>query len=196
MLELSNLIALRNDRELFSPVTVALGDGECLELVGANGSGKSTLLRTLAGLHEQFMGRFTCADYLYQGHRLGLDEVMTPLENLSWFLGMEGLSSEEGRIREVLERVDMHDFAHRPSSRMSQGQKRRISVARWMLSSRPIWILDEPFSYLDLQGIQIVNEVIKEKCSKGGIVVCATHVPLLYEGKTEWSLTPFDGLMQ
>ena len=85
LLELKNLIALRNDIELFRPITITLSSGECLELSGANGSGKSTLLRTLAGLHDQYTGKYVCSDYLYQGHRLGLDETMTPVENLNWF---------------------------------------------------------------------------------------------------------------
>ena len=79
---------------------------------------------------------------------------------------------------------------------MSQGQKRRVSVARWILSKRSVWILDEPFSHLDYQGVDLVNAVIKEKCFNGGVVICATHVPLQHEEKTEWTLTPFDGLAQ
>ena len=196
LLELKNLIALRNDIELFRPITITLSSGECLELSGANGSGKSTLLRTLAGLHDQYTGKYVCSDYLYQGHRLGLDETMTPVENLDWFLGVEGSSLEEARLQEILDRVKLHDLAHKPCFRMSQGQKRRVSVARWILSKRSVWILDEPFSHLDYQGVDLVNAVIKEKCLNGGIVICATHVPLQHEDKTEWTLTPFDGLAQ
>ncbi len=121
---------------------------------------------------------------------------MTPVENLNWFLGLEGSSLEELRLQEILERVELHDLAHKPCFRMSQGQKRRVSVARWILSKRSVWILDEPFSHLDYQGVDLVNAVIKEKCLNGGIVICATHVPLQHEDKTEWTLTPFDGLAQ
>ena len=194
MLELKSFTVFRNNTELFSPITISLSCGQCLELSGTNGSGKSTLLRTLTGLHSQYAGYYLCADYLYQGHRLGLDETMTPVENLDWFVGMEGSTLEKPRLQETLERVDMLDLAHTPCLRMSQGQKRRVSVARWILSKRAVWILDEPFSHLDYRGVDLVNAVIKEKCLSGGIVVCATHVALEHEKKIEWTLTAFDGL--
>ena len=194
MLEIKNLKASINNKDILKGFNLKIFPGEVHAIMGPNGSGKSTLLRTLAGLHDQYTGEYVCSDYLYQGHRLGLDETMTPVENIDWFLGVEGSSLEETSLQEILERVELHDLAHKPCFRMSQGQKRRVSVARWILSKRSVWILDEPFSHLDYQGVDLVNAVIKEKCLNGGIVICATHVPLHYEEKTEWTLTPFDGL--
>ena len=72
----------RDQRDLFEPLNLVVGPGECIELLGPNGSGKSTLLRTLAGLHSQYQGEYNSVAAVYQGHRLGLDELLTPLENL------------------------------------------------------------------------------------------------------------------
>ena len=190
MLKLIDLVVLRDELALFSPLGACLETGDCLELVGPNGSGKSTLLKTLVGLHDQYEGRFECADYFYQGHKLGLDDLMNPLENIEWFLGLEGSLFEEDSARNALTRVGMVEYAHISCSRMSQGQKRRVSMVRWMLSKRRIWILDEPFTLLDTQGIDLVTDLIQEKCEAGGLVVCATHLPLQISGKKSIAIKP------
>ena len=183
LLDLVDLVVLRNEKSLFQPLSISLAAGDCLELTGPNGSGKSTLLRTFAGLHEQYTGRFEVPDFFYQGHRLGLDDLMSPIENIEWFLGLEGSEFNEDSLRNALIQVGMFDFALSPCSRLSQGQKRRVSMVRWILSKRKTWILDEPFTLLDVQGIELVNELIQEKCESGGLVLCATHLPLTMQDK-------------
>ena len=189
-MKLIDLVVLRDEAALFQPLGASLESGDCLELLGPNGSGKSTLLKTLVGLHDQYKGGYECADYFYQGHKLGLDDLMNPLENLEWFMGLEGSEFEEDTVRNALTRVSMVEYADVPCSRMSQGQKRRVSMVRWMLSTRRVWILDEPFTLLDKQGIELVTDLIREKCEAGGLVVCATHLPLRIEGKRSITIKP------
>ena len=90
--------------------------GDCLELLGPNGSGKSTLLRTLAGLHSQFTGEFDSAALVYQGHRLGLDELLSPLENLAWFAGLQDKTLDRSKALEVLGRLGLLDKLAPPAS--------------------------------------------------------------------------------
>ena len=82
LLQLKDLSCQRDDRVLFEPVNLTVAPGDCVELLGPNGAGKSTLLRTLAGLHGQYTGAFWCDNFLFQGHRVALDELLTPIENL------------------------------------------------------------------------------------------------------------------
>ena len=184
---------LRDEARLFQPLNASLEAGGCVELLGPNGSGKSTLLRTMIGLHDQYEGGYECPDCFYQGHKLGLDDLMNPIENLEWFLGLEGSSFDEDSARKALARVNMVEYALVPCSRMSQGQKRRVSMVRWILSKRLAWILDEPFTLLDATGVRLVNELIQEKCEAGGLVVCATHLPLQVQEKKSIQLEALSG---
>ena len=107
MLHLRELSCLREERTLFKPISLDVQAGDCVEVLGPNGAGKTTLLRTLAGLHTQYSGTFECSQFLYQGHRVALDELMTPLENLRWYGALDGQSHDDGRLRDVLQEVGM-----------------------------------------------------------------------------------------
>ena len=178
LLSLDELICNRDERALFSPLSLQVAPGDCIEVLGPNGAGKTTLLRTLAGLHTQFDGGFVCNKFLYQGHRTGLDELMTPLENLSWYAALEGVDVSDQALQDALVRVDMQALAMTPCQRLSQGQQRRVAMARWLLSRARLWMLDEPYTSLDLAGQCLLNDLLAGHCEGGGIVVAATHVSL------------------
>lgn len=178
LLSLDELVCKRDERALFSPLSLRVAPGDCIEVLGPNGAGKTTLLRTLAGLHTQFNGGFACNNFLYQGHRTGLDELMTPVENLAWYAALEGVDVTEQAVQDALARVDMLALALMPCQRLSQGQQRRVSMARWLLSRARLWMLDEPYTSLDLAGQALLNELLAAHCDGGGIVVAATHVSL------------------
>jgi heme exporter protein A len=178
VLALSELVCKRDGHALFAPLSVRLGAGDCVELLGANGSGKTTLLRTLAGLYSQYDGSYECSDFIFQGHRMGLDELMTPLENLAWYGTLEGLALSEDELHDALVAVGMIKFALKPCQRLSQGQQRRVAMARWLLSRAQLWLLDEPYTSLDTSGQDLLNEVLGAHCAQGGAVLAATHVPL------------------
>lgn len=178
MLTVNDLVCKRYGRALFAPLSVSVDAGDCIELLGPNGSGKTTMLRTLAGLYTQYDGSYECSDFIFQGHRMGLDELMTPLENLAWYGTLEGVSLNEDDLRSALEKVGMVEFAWKPCQRLSQGQQRRVAMARWLLSKAKLWLLDEPYTSLDASGQDLLNEVLAAHCAQGGVVLAATHVPL------------------
>lgn len=177
-LRLLELVCRRDQRRLFAPLSLTAQAGDCVEVLGPNGAGKTTLLRTLAGLHTQFEGEFSCRDFIYQGHRAGLDELLTPLENLAWHGALEGVAYSESELQAALAKVDMVRLAMNTCGTLSQGQQRRVTMARWLLSSAKLWLLDEPYTSLDKAGQTLLNEVLAQHCEAGGIVVAATHVPL------------------
>ena len=178
MLHLTSLAVHVGDRTLFEGVDLAIGNKDRIGLVGRNGAGKSTLLRTLAGLHSRYSGTFDSVDCLFQGHRLGLDGLLTPLENFAWFVGLEDQAEDRERCLDALQRTGVLDKAYQPCSEMSAGQQRRVAMARWLLSSRSLWLLDEPLTALDGRAQQVMAQIIAEHCQAGGAVVCATHSEL------------------
>jgi len=178
VLAVNDLVCKRDGRALFEPLSVTVDAGACIELLGPNGSGKTTLLRTLAGLYTQYDGSYECLDFIFQGHRMGLDELMTPLENLAWYGTLEGVKLSEDELRHALLKVGMLEFALKPCQRLSQGQQRRVAMARWLLSKAQLWLLDEPYTSLDASGQDLLNEVLAAHCAQGGAVLAATHVPL------------------
>ena len=190
MLTLDQLVCKRDERSLFEAVSLSIEPGCCVELLGPNGAGKSTLLRTVAGIHSQFEGAYECADFLYQGHRLGLDELLCPIENLRWYASVQGEQLTESRLRDTLERVGMLGYALTPTQRLSQGQQRRVAMARWLLAPAKLWLLDEPYTALDQAGQGLLNEIMEGHCRGGGAVFCATHTPLTVAGARQLYLTP------
>ncbi|XOV82290.1 MAG: heme ABC exporter ATP-binding protein CcmA [bacterium] len=190
LLSLNQLVCTREEQPLFESLTVQFTAGTCVELLGANGAGKTTLLRTLAGLYSQYEGTFECADFLFQGHPMGLDELMTPLENLAWFAGLEGQRLSDERAAELLGEVGMISLAMTPCQQLSQGQQRRVTMARWLLSNAQLWLLDEPYTSLDKEGQVLLNRLLSRHCDEGGTVLAATHLPLQVSNKTELVLHP------
>lgn len=185
LLSVNALSCERGGRRLFSPLTLSVLPGDYVELIGANGSGKSTLLRTLAGLHSQFTGEYLSQDVLYQGHRLGLDGLLTPLENLAWFAGLEDQTLDHEATLNALQRAGVLTKAYSLCSAMSAGQQRRVAMARWLLSTRKLWLLDEPLTALDASAQDLLRDVIAEHCANGGAVICATHNAIAIDGKSE-----------
>jgi heme exporter protein A len=185
LLSVNALSCERGGRRLFSPLTLSVLPGDYVELIGANGSGKSTLLRTLAGLHSQFTGEYLSRDVLYQGHRLGLDGLLTPLENLAWFAGLEDQTLDHEATLNALQRAGVLTKAYSLCSAMSAGQQRRVAMARWLLSVRKLWLLDEPLTALDASAQDLLRDVIAEHCANGGAVICATHNAIAIDGKSE-----------
>jgi len=178
VLNVDQLICKRDERALFEPLSMDVAAGDCVEVLGPNGAGKTTLLRTLAGLHTQYEGSYACADFLYQGHRAGLDELLTARELLQWYGAMSGAVPDDQNIRAALQRVDMAPYALTECARLSQGQQRRVCMARWLLHPARLWLLDEPYTSLDKAGQALLNQLLAEHCAEGGAVLAATHVPL------------------
>lgn len=179
---------IRNGRVLLRELSFELKAGQLLVLKGRNGAGKSTLLRSLAGLLPWRAGTLAWAGQAvqptdaqhrqrlaYLGHHAGMNDALTGLENLLFALGVQGLRPDAARTSECLQRLGLQDAAPRPLGRLSQGQRRRLALARVVLSERPLWLLDEPDNALDDQGGQCLVQLIQAHLAAGGLAIVATH---------------------
>jgi heme exporter protein A len=188
LLTLQKLQCRRGERELFSDVDVALQRGELLQVEGANGSGKTSLLRIVAGLSAAASGEIRWnnetidelaedyfRDLLYLGHAAAIKDELTALENLHLTLQLAGERSSPGNAKQALSDAGLKDRLHLPAKYLSQGQRRRVALARLCLSERPLWILDEPFTALDVGAISWVAQLIANQLKRNGIVLFTTH---------------------
>ena len=179
-----DLSCIRDDRVLFEGLAFELASGQVLLLEGKNGSGKTSLLRILCGFREPDAGQvFWCggaindgqyyADMAYVGHLDGVKKELTVLENLkvSLALGLPGQYS----IQQALTKVQLADYDDVLVQALSAGQKRRLSLARLLITQNSLWILDEPFTSLDKQGIVLVESLMSEHCANGGMIVLTSH---------------------
>jgi len=193
MLEVTGLECRRGDRLLFSALDFEVGAGTLLHVRGRNGSGKTTLLRTLCALHTQDAGEIHwkgqpirrlredyCRDVLYLGHLNGIKGDLTGIENLSVAAALDDDPADDTAIWSALGRIGLAGFEDLPTRMLSQGQKKRVALARLILSRAPLWILDEPFTALDLDAVDLLQGLIADHVAGGGMTVLTTHqeVPL------------------
>ena len=184
LLKGTDLSCIRDDRVLFEGLAFELVSGQVLLLEGKNGSGKTSLLRILCGFREPDAGQvFWCgdaindsqyyADMAYVGHLDGVKKELTVLENLkvSLALGRSGQYS----IQQALTKVHLTDYDDVLVQALSAGQKRRLSLARLLITKNIVWILDEPFTSLDKQGIALIETLMSEHCANGGMIVLTSH---------------------
>ncbi|MGD2118021.1 MAG: cytochrome c biogenesis heme-transporting ATPase CcmA [Chromatiales bacterium] len=193
MLTVSELECVRGDRRLFSGIGFSLEPGELLHLHGHNGSGKTTLLRTLSSLVLPASGEINWngqnirdlgEDYtrhvMYIGHKNGIKDDLTALENLQVSSVLDGVDISEQAAWEALARIGLKGFEDLPTKVLSQGQKRRVAMARLLVCETRLWILDEPFVALDKAAVQLLQDVIRQHIANGGMAILTTHqdVPL------------------
>ena len=187
MLAAANLFCERDERVLFSDLNFALAGGQALQVQGANGSGKTTLLRILCGLNPDYVGELRwCGEPIksvsekfrqgmfYLGHSPAINKTLTPLQNLQWYCATQGYS-DEAAIREALAQQDLSGYEDIPCYQMSAGQQRRVSLARMQLSQARLWLLDEPFTALDMTGVAELEQRIASFVTEGGAVILTTH---------------------
>ncbi|HVN34030.1 MAG TPA: cytochrome c biogenesis heme-transporting ATPase CcmA [Casimicrobiaceae bacterium] len=191
MLEAQKLAARRGFATLFSGLTFRVGAGEAIVVSGANGTGKTTLLRIVAGLTTPAEGvlawngeavkpldpEFRGA-VAYGGHLPALKDELSAEENLASLLALDGEAITGDALRSALDDVALVRQRALPARVLSQGQRRRIGLARLMLMPRPLWILDEPTTALDASGIELLGRVLGRHLAAGGILIAATHAAL------------------
>jgi len=175
-LSVTNLGCARGGVPILAAVSFTLEPGKVLALRGANGSGKTTLLRTIAGLQPPLSGTVNVApdSIAYGGHADGLKSTLTVADNLLFWAGIYG----SGSIEAALNAFDLADLSERPAQNLSAGQKRRMGLARLLVTGRPIWVLDEPTVSLDAQSVSLFGQAISAHLKNGGSALIATHVDL------------------
>jgi heme exporter protein A len=188
VLEVTSLGCVRGDRRLFRDVSFSLGPGALLQVRGPNGSGKTSLLRMICGLLEPAEGQirwqganirslgedyFTSLSYI--GHRNGLKEELSPIENLRVTSGLAGAKLSEPEAKEVLGQVGLSGREHLPARLLSEGQRRRTALARLLTCKTSFWVLDEVLTSLDSSAVRFVTSLIEKHLNKGGIAIVATH---------------------
>ena len=184
--------AERGGEMIFAGVSFALGDGEALVVSGSNGAGKTTLLRVIAGLLRANSGSVTLdggtdEKVAAQCHLLGPQNAMKAAlsvhENLAFWQAFSGVPHLG--VEEALDKVGLSGLGETPFAYLSTGQKRRVAIARLLLSHRPVWLLDEPTSGLDDGAAAKFTQILQGHLGEGGIAVAATHLPLELAGARE-----------
>ena len=204
MFEAVNLECVKGYDSLFREVSFSLAPGEIMQIKGTNGSGKTSLLRILTGLSQPEEGEIFWEglsieddpaafneNLIYIGHLNGLKADLSALENLE-LLRQYLNRSNDTSTQEALAAVGLEGYEHILAHQLSAGQKRRVALARLYLNSAPLWILDEPTTAIDVDGVHAFEQLVERHALNGGMVILTAHQPLQFgQAQTRsLSLTP------
>jgi len=187
LLSASDLYCERDERVLFRGLNFSVRRGQVVQIKGANGTGKTTLLRMVCGLNRDYEGELLwlgreirehyeeyCSQLLYIGHRVGVNKVLTPLENLRWSCRLQR-EVDEQQLLKALAGVGLRGFEESQCYALSAGQQQRVALARLLLSQATLWVLDEPFTTLDVDGVALLEKLLHQHAARGGAVLVTTH---------------------
>jgi heme exporter protein A len=175
MLSASKVNFERYFEPVFKPVSFDLEAGGLLLVTGANGCGKTTLIRVLAGILHPTSGNIelTARNMAYVGHYLALKDDLSVLENLRFVRAFMGTSTRS--VEDVVREVGLERVKHNQARNLSAGQRKRCALARLLLSEADLWLLDEPYSNLDVEGVELVDRLLVAHLEAGGSAIVATH---------------------
>jgi len=181
----NNLSCQRGYNELFDNLSFELSPGEILRISGANGSGKTSLLKILAGISSGESGNVTFnnnpagsiayqSDIFYLGHLPALSPELHCKENLDYLTQLNGNNTGQ-LVDDALANVGLKNYEYEYAANLSAGQKRRVVLATLFVTKAKIWLLDEPFTALDADGIKSLENQITKHCENGGLCILTTH---------------------
>jgi heme exporter protein A len=199
MLQAIDLECQRGERLLFSGLNFSVARGTCLHVAGPNGAGKTSLQRIVCGLLQPTAGevrfggeniRSLREEYwqslAYVGHQNGVKDDLTVEENVYFAAGLAGRAATHGEVRAALEQVGLSGFEAQLARHLSQGQKRRAALARLFLAAAAtVWVLDEPFTALDVRGVAALSALVAQHLRRDGLVVLTTHQEVPIDGRVE-----------
>jgi heme exporter protein A len=195
MLEVSGLACTRGEHQLFADLSFSLNSGDLLQVQGENGSGKTTLLRTLCGFIQPFAGEILWqgrnlhelgeeyySNIIYLGHANAIKDELNALENLNISSALSGCVISDNVALTALRRMGLRGRETFPVKVLSQGQRRRVALARLLVNKAPLWVLDEPLAALDIGAVGMMQDLIGEHLSNQGMVIFTTHQALEVPG--------------
>lgn len=188
MLTAEQISCQRQNRLLFQQLDFTVLPGQILQVEGPNGAGKTTLLRMMAGLLKPDEGDILWQQQsihclkedftrhlLYLGHKSAVKSLLTPYENLQFYYQMHHKKTAEEQMWAALEEVSLIGYEDIPVGQLSAGQQRRVNLARLWLSDASLWILDEPFTAIDVTGVKRLTERFHQHADRGGIILFTSH---------------------
>ncbi len=193
--EVKNLSCIRDDRILFEGLNFKLNNNQVLLLEGKNGCGKTSLLRIICGFREQDEGEMLWrgtvikdsefySEMAYVGHLDGVKQELTVIENLKMSLALS--RPGDYSIEQALDKVHLAGYDDSLVQSLSAGQKRRLSLARLLITKNSLWVLDEPFTSIDKQGIKLIESLMHEHIGDGGMIILTSHHDLvLHEAEVQ-----------
>ncbi len=200
MFSLHSVAFERDDRRFFSDINLTLVPGDILQVEGPNGCGKTTLLRIISTALSPTSGQLLwhgkdisrhrldyLSNLLFLGHLPGLKQSLSPEENLLWWRRINANNSQLSN-RQVLAKMGLSGYEDVPCYALSAGQQRRAALARLLITEASLWVLDEPFTAIDKQGVVQLEGLLMDHVNKGGVVILSTHQDLRIEGILRLSL--------
>ena len=176
MLKTANLSYKFDDKYIFSNLSFEFANDSVFKLVGDNGSGKSTLLKILSGIYKNYEGKLSFSEddlVFYSGHKTGLKNSLSARENIYYDIRLPKIS--DSQINSVLKQLDLIDYSDIQSAYLSEGQKRKINIASFMLSTANLYFLDEPFNNLDRKTTDLLQEIFDMKINEGAKIIFSSH---------------------
>lgn len=176
----------RDERTLFKGISISVKNGDFIQVAGANGSGKTTLLKLLAGLNHSYSGTLSwhnrplnqqfyeyAQTRVYLGHLSAIKLTLSCLENLRWLASPWQVSTAS--LSDALAKIKLYGYEDTLCQALSAGQKRRVALALLLCAPASLWILDEPFTALDAEGVNWLISLMQQHVAKGGAVVVTSH---------------------